>query len=62
MAADSTHAESANNLAVIYMRENKYLESEAMFQMSVEKGPHLFEPHYNLGLLFHQQGKCSSLE
>uniref|UniRef100_A0A0N5ARG1 TPR_REGION domain-containing protein n=1 Tax=Syphacia muris TaxID=451379 RepID=A0A0N5ARG1_9BILA len=54
IAADSAHSESANNLAVIQLHDEKYKESEAMFLMSIEKGPHLFEPHYNLALLYYK--------
>lgn len=54
MAADPNHAESVCNLGVLRMRDGKLEQSRALFRSATEKGPHLFEPHYNLALLAYQ--------
>ncbi|VDN56013.1 unnamed protein product [Dracunculus medinensis] len=54
MAADNSHAESICNLAVLQMREGKLGESQCLFHLAIEKGPYLFEPHYNAALLAYQ--------
>uniref|UniRef100_A0A0M3IBS7 TPR_REGION domain-containing protein n=1 Tax=Ascaris lumbricoides TaxID=6252 RepID=A0A0M3IBS7_ASCLU len=57
MAADSSHAESVCNLAVLQMRDGKLEQSRALFLSAIQKGPHLFEPHFNLALLTYQLGQ-----
>lgn len=63
MAADSSHAESVCNLAVLQMRDGKLEQSRALFLSAIQKGPHLFEPHFNLALLTYQvcDFNCSPL-
>ncbi|VDP13673.1 unnamed protein product [Onchocerca flexuosa] len=54
MAADPNHAESVCNFAILQMRDGKIDQSRSMFRSAIEKGPHLFEPCYNLALLTYQ--------
>ncbi|VDK80386.1 unnamed protein product [Litomosoides sigmodontis] len=57
IAADSNHAESVCNFAVLQMRDGKIAQSRSLFRSAIEKGPHLFEPCYNLALLSYQIGQ-----
>ncbi|VIO97918.1 Uncharacterized protein BM_BM6009 [Brugia malayi] len=57
MAADSNHAESVCNFAILQMRDGKIDQSRSLFRSAIEKGPYLFEPCYNLALLTYQIGQ-----
>ncbi|TMS39129.1 hypothetical protein L596_005702 [Steinernema carpocapsae] len=59
IAADSEHAESLCNLGGLRLREGKPDEAKTLFLSAAAKGPHLFEPSYNLALMYYQSGQFS---
>uniref|UniRef100_A0A914DA24 Tetratricopeptide repeat protein n=1 Tax=Acrobeloides nanus TaxID=290746 RepID=A0A914DA24_9BILA len=56
LAANPEHAESMCNLGILKMREGKVTQARNWFHSASNKGPHLFEAHFNLALLCYQMG------
>uniref|UniRef100_A0A1I8BRH5 TPR_REGION domain-containing protein n=1 Tax=Meloidogyne hapla TaxID=6305 RepID=A0A1I8BRH5_MELHA len=54
LATDVNHAESLVNLGILKMQENKTTEALNLFQSATQKGPHLYEGHYNYALLLYE--------
>lgn len=54
LAANPDHAESLCNLGILKMREGKIDQAKNMFLSASNKGPHLFEAHFNYALLCYQ--------
>lgn len=56
LAADADHAESLVNLGILRMQGNRMDEARHIFQSATQKGPHLYEAHFNYALLLHEMG------
>jgi hypothetical protein len=42
------------NLGILKMQESKVDEARHLFQSATQKGPHLYEAHFNYALLLHE--------
>jgi tetratricopeptide repeat protein 8 len=49
VSVDPTHGEALNNIAVLEMRRQKFDLARSCLNTSMDVGPHLFEPLYNIG-------------
>ncbi|KAL3081174.1 hypothetical protein niasHT_032489 [Heterodera trifolii] len=56
LASDADHAESLVNLGILKMHDRRTDEARNLFQMAADKGPHLYEAHFNSALLLHEMG------
>ena len=54
LASDADHAESLVNLGILKMHDRRTDEARTLFQMAAQKGPHLYEAHFNSALLLHE--------
>ncbi|TKR64481.1 hypothetical protein L596_025004 [Steinernema carpocapsae] len=54
IAASPDHAESLCNLAILRTREGKSEEAKSLLISAAVKGPHLFEPNFNLALVYYK--------
>lgn len=51
-SVDPTHGEALNNIAVLEMRRQKFDLARSCLSISLDAGPHLFEPLFNSGESF----------
>uniref|UniRef100_A0A183CE91 TPR_REGION domain-containing protein n=1 Tax=Globodera pallida TaxID=36090 RepID=A0A183CE91_GLOPA len=56
LASDADHAESLVNLGILKMHDHRTDEARNLFQTAAQKGPHLYEAHFNYALLLHEMG------
>lgn len=56
VSVDPNHGEALNNIAVLEMRRQKCDLARACLNISVDAGPHLFEPMYNKALMAYRMG------
>ncbi|HZE22119.1 MAG TPA: tetratricopeptide repeat protein, partial [Desulfobaccales bacterium] len=45
-----------NNLGCLYVQENRLDEAVGTFQQVIQQNPDMAQAHYNLALLYYQQG------
>uniref|UniRef100_A0A0K0F3T8 Tetratricopeptide repeat protein 8 (inferred by orthology to a human protein) n=1 Tax=Strongyloides venezuelensis TaxID=75913 RepID=A0A0K0F3T8_STRVS len=57
IAHNPDHAESYNNLGVIFMKQQKYDKARHFFKTAITKNEFLYEPHFNLAFIYHETGE-----
>ncbi|XP_068683435.1 tetratricopeptide repeat protein 8-like [Montipora foliosa] len=60
LASNNDHAEAYNNLGVLEMRKGHNEQARAFLQAAAGLAPHMYEPHYNHGLLSLKIGDLQS--
>lgn len=60
LASNNDHAEAYNNLGVLEMRKGHTEQARAFLQAAAGLAPHMYEPHYNHGLLSLKIGDLQS--
>ena len=56
VSIDPTHPAVCNNLGEIYRKLGRFVEAQAAFDMALAADPNFADAHYNVGILFHNQG------